>query len=471
MDAHIIINGNIEEREERRFVVNPYTKKEVSSYPLCSRLDAERALFAAMLATKKAKESKLADRIEWLLDVSNYLKHNKEEFARTITDEIAKPIKFARIEVERTVETIKLSALYASSVLGKTIPTDATDSGFKTHSYYTRVPVGVVGAITPFNYPLNLVAHKVAPALAMGNVVVLKPSPEASYCAYKLMDAFLKSPHALPEAINIVYGDAEVGAEIVGSDIPRVLSFTGSVSVGEIITKNAGIKKLSLELGGNAATFIERSCDLKKAASRCTLGAFVNSGQVCISLQRIYVDEAIYDEFAQLLKNECAGLKVGSPYEEDTFLSSLIHDDAQSRALGWINSAKNEGATILYGGEIRDGVLMPTVLADVKEHMSIVCEEVFAPIVSLIKVRDYKEAFEAMNNSPYGLQFSVFTKDIDIIKQAIDELDAGGVVINDMPTLRFDLQPYGGVKYSGIGKEGPLFAMEEFSEIKSIVIA
>lgn len=470
MEAHLIIGGNIEERIDRKFVVNPYTKESVSSYPLCGRLDAERALFAALLASKRAKESKLSERIDWLLDVSAYIKHNREEFARTITDEVAKPIRFARAEVDRTIETIKLSALYAPQVVGKTIPTDICESGFKTESFYKRVPVGVVGAITPFNYPLNLVAHKIAPALAMGNAVVLKPSPEAPMCAFKLMEAFLKSPHGVNEAINLVYGDAEVGAEIVTSDIPRVISFTGSVGVGEIITKNAGIKRLSLELGGNAATFIEGSADLKVAAARCALGAFINSGQVCISLQRIYVEESIYEEFAELLIKESSRLKVGSPFDEDTFLSSLIHDDAQNRALEWIEGAKKEGAEVLYGGKVEGGVLIPTVMGSVSESMNIVCEEVFAPIVSLIKVSNCDEAFDSMNDSPYGLQFSVFSKNIDIIKKAIDELDAGGVIINDIPTLRFDAQPYGGVKYSGIGKEGPLYAMEEFSEIKSIVI-
>lgn len=471
MEAYLIIGGNVEEREDRKFVINPYTKKSVSSYPLCSRIDAQKALFAALLASKKMKESKLSERIDWLLDVSAYIKHNKEEFAKTITEEVAKPIRFARMEVDRAIETIKLSALYASQVVGKTIPTDICESGFKTESYYKRVPVGVVGAITPFNYPLNLVAHKVAPALAMGNAIVLKPSPEAPMCAFKLMEAFLKSPYGVNEAINLVYGDAEVGEEIVTSDIPRVISFTGSVGVGEIITKKAGIKRLSLELGGNAATFIDKDADLKRAASRCAFGAFINSGQVCISLQRIYVEESIYKEFVELLIKESSCLKVGSPFEEDTFLSSLIHDDAKNRALEWIESAKKAGAEVLYGGKIEEGVLMPTIMGSVTENMNIVCEEVFAPIVNLIKVKDSNEAFESMNNSPYGLQFSVFSKNIEIIKKAIDELDVGGVVINDIPTLRFDLQPYGGVKYSGIGREGPLYAMEEFSEIKSVVIA
>jgi acyl-CoA reductase-like NAD-dependent aldehyde dehydrogenase len=470
MNAEILISGQVVERVERKYIINPYSKQETSSYPICSRLDAEKALFAAQEGAKIIKETPLSQRIDWLLDVAEHLSSHKDRYAKIITDEVAKPIKFAKAEVGRAIETIKLSALYASNLSGETIPTDIMPSGFKTHSYYKRVPVGVVGAITPFNFPLNLVAHKIAPALVMGNAIVLKPSPEAPMCGYALLDAFLSSTNCIKEAINIVYGDAEVGGEIVSSEIPRVLSFTGSVSVGEIITKNAGIKKLSLELGGNAATYIESSANIENAAKRCALGAFINSGQVCISLQRIYVDEAIYDEFADAFRAETSLLKVGSPYEEDTFLSSLIHDDAQNRALEWIESARSEGAKVLYGGKITDKTLEPTIMGDVTDSMSVVCEEVFAPIVSLMKVKNYDDALPKINNSPYGLQFSMFSNSLELTKRAIDDFDCGGVVINDMPTLRFDAQPYGGVKYSGIGKEGPLFAMEEFTEIKSVVI-
>jgi len=248
------------------------------------------------------------------------------------------------------------------------------------------------------------------------------------------------------------------------------VSFTGSVPVGNIIIKSAGIKKVSLELGGNAATFIDKSADLDLAAQRCALGAFVNSGQVCISLQRIYVDSEVYDEFAQKIAQESKKLVVGSPYEDDTFLGPLIDDDAASRAMSWVESAIEEGAKPLLEPHREGRMFHPCVMADVRDDMAIVCEEVFAPIVSLVKVDGFDDALPRMNNSPYGLQFSVFTNDLKLTQRAIDELDAGGVVINDMPTLRFDIQPYGGVKLSGVGREGPRFAIEEFSEIKSVVI-
>jgi acyl-CoA reductase-like NAD-dependent aldehyde dehydrogenase len=232
----------------------------------------------------------------------------------------------------------------------------------------------------------------------------------------------------------------------------------------------AGIKKVSLELGGNAATFIDESADIAYAAQRCAYGAFYNSGQVCISLQRIYVHEAVYEAFAEAIAAESAKLKVGSPYDEDTFMGPLINKESLKRAMNWVESAKSEGARVVAGGEIQGGLFKPTIMADVTDEMKIVCEEVFAPIVSLVKVDSYETAIKKMNDSPYGLQFSIFTNDLARTPRFIDDAAAGGVVVNDIPTLRFDVQPYGGVKLSGVGREGPKFALEEFTEIKSIVI-
>ena len=313
-------------------------------------------------------------------------------------------------------------------------------------------------------------AHKIAPALIAGNSVVLKPTPEAPYTAYAFAKLFIESKYATPDMLSVVYGDADVGSTLVKSPIPRIISFTGSVPVGKIITQNAGIKKVTLELGGNAATFVENTANLDLAAARCAVGAFANSGQVCISLQRIYVDEKIYEEFAQKLGEEASKLKVGSPFEEDTFMGPLINEEAAIRAENWIKSAVSEGARIIAGGKRNGNILEPTILADVTDDMKIVCEEVFAPIVSLVKVKDFDEAASKMNNSPYGLQYSIFTNRIDLMNKAIDEFEAGGVIINDIPTLRFDIQPYGGVKLSGIGREGPKYAIEEMTEIKTIII-
>ncbi len=469
-EAQIFMGSQEETREHMTERQNPYSHEVVSRAPLCTAEDTERALRIAEKAVKETKKSPLHQRVSWLEDVANMLELHREDMALTIVNEVAKPLTFARVEVDRCIETIRLTAKELVALHGETIPTDITPSGKKTIAYFTRVPVGVVACITPFNFPLNLVAHKIAPALGAGNAVVLKPTPEAPLTAYKLAKLFNDSEFAIKDALSVVYGDVEVGSTLVKSMIPRVLSFTGSVPVGNIITQQAGIKKVSLELGGNAATFIDASADIAYAASRCAFGAFVNSGQVCISLQRIYVHASVYDEFAEIITAETKALKIGSPYDEETFIGPLIDEESLHRAKEWVASAQNEGATLLTGGELIDGSFTPTVMANVTDNMKIICEEVFAPIVSLVKVESYDEAIIKMNNSPYGLQFSIFTNNLKLTQQFIEDAECGGVVINDIPTLRFDVQPYGGSKLSGVGREGPKWALEEFTEIKSVVI-
>jgi len=462
--------GSKEFDGELKEIINPYSKEVASKYVICDENDAKEALKTAQKAFEDTKKSPLSQRIAWIEDVAKQLEEKKDEFAEYITLEVAKPISQSRVEVQRCIENLKICAAEGYRIIGETIPTDATPSGFKTTSFYKRVPVGVVVAITPFNFPLNLVAHKLAPALIAGNSVVLKPTPEAPYTAYAFAKLFIKSKYAIKDALSVVYGDAEVGSALVTSPIPRKISFTGSVPVGKIILQSAGIKKVTLELGGNAATFVESTADLDWAAQRCAIGAFANSGQVCISLQRIYVDEKIYEEFADKLGKEASKLKVGSPFEEDTFMGPLINEDAAIRAENWIKSAVKEGARVIAGGKRKGNILSPTILADVTDDMNVVCEEVFAPIVSLVKVKGYDEALRKMNDSPYGLQYSMFSNRVDLMNRAIEDFEAGGVIINDIPTLRFDIQPYGGVKLSGIGREGPKYAIEDMTEIKTIII-
>ncbi|KYJ86710.1 aldehyde dehydrogenase family protein [Sulfurovum riftiae] len=471
VEARIFFGSTEETKEEKTERCSPYDGIVVSIAQACDAEDTKRALKIAEEAAKEAAKTPLSQRILWLEDVARKLEEEKEVFALMLTKEVAKPIAFSRIEVERCIETIRVTVLELANLHGETIPTDIMPSGKKTLAYFRREPVGVVACITPFNFPLNLVAHKIAPALGAGNAVVLKPTPEAPMTAYMFAKLFVTSEYAVKDALSVVYGDAEVGSTLVKSPIPRVISFTGSVPVGHIIMSQAGIKKISLELGGNAATYIDESADLELAAARCAFGAFYNSGQVCISLQRIYVNAEVYGEFATLIAEETAKLKVGSPYEDDTFMGPLIDSESKERAKNWIASAKEEGARVIVGGkETEEGLFPPTVMADVTDDMKIICEEVFAPIVSLVPVPDYETAVEKMNDSPYGLQFSIFTNDLKMTQAFIEDAQCGGVVINDIPTLRFDVQPYGGSKLSGVGREGPRWALEEFTEIKSIVI-
>jgi len=469
-EAKILFGSTEESRENQGKRLSPYSGKVVSRYPLCDSDDADRALKIAQQAVPAAANTPLHQRIAWLEDVAAKLREHSESFALLMADEIAKPLKFARIEVIRCAETIELTAKELLHLGGETIPTDATASGKKITAYYTRVPLGVCVCITPFNFPLNLIAHKIAPALGAGNTVVLKPTPEAPLSAYRLAKLFIDSEYAVPDALSLVYGDAEVGSALVKSPLPRAVSFTGSVPVGRIITQQAGIKKVSLELGGNAASFVDKDADLEMAARKCAFGAFYNSGQVCISLQRIYVHEAVYERFTELIAAETAALKVGSPYEEETFMGPLIDEDAKHRAKSWIASAKNEGAVVAAGGEEIDGIFPPTVMANVTDEMKIICEEVFAPIVSLVSVPDYETAIAKINASPYGLQYSIFTDSLATARRFIEDAACGGVIVNDIPTVRFDIQPYGGSKLSGVGREGPRWALEEFTEIKTVMI-
>ncbi len=470
MEAKIFF-GDVEvTKTKTEEIRSPYNGKVVSAFPVCDASDAEEALRIARDAFKANKAISLSQRVAWLEDVIAKLRLQKEDIARTITDEVGKPIAFSRVEVERCIETLRLSVSAAIEQHGETFHTDAMPSGRKTLAFYKRVPVGVAALITPFNFPLNLIAHKLGPALISGNAVVLKPTPEAPLTAYKFAKLFVESPHRAPNALSVVYGDAEVGSTLVKSPIPRVVSFTGSVPVGKIIMSQAGIKKVSLELGGNAATFIDESADLETAAKKCAVGAFANSGQVCISLQRIYVHKKVADNFAALLAREASALVVGDPYDETTFMGPLINEEAAQRAERWVQSAVDEGAEILCGGKREGNMFPPTVMHKVRDDMNIVCEEVFAPIVSIVEVADFEEALGKINDSPYGLQYSIFTNDLKNTQRAIEEYECGGVVVNDIPTVRFDIQPYGGSKLSGIGKEGPKYALEEFTEIKSVVI-
>jgi len=470
MIANIFFGSSEVRRSDLQDRLSPYDQKVVSRYPLCSVEDTNKALQIAQKASKYTKESKLSTRIAWLEDVIKNLKIQKEDLARTIVDEVGKPIKFAKIEVDRSIETMRLSISAMTELNGETYHTDSQLNGQKTVSYWFREPVGVVACITPFNFPLNLIAHKIAPAIIAGNSVVLKPTPEAPQTAYKLVKLFVQSSFAIKDAISLIYGDVEVGSTLVSSSIPRVLSFTGSVPVGKIISKTAGIKKLCLELGGNAGTYIDSSADIIHACQRAVFGAFVNSGQVCISLQRIYIHTDIYDEFADKLKIETELLRVGSPYDDDTFIGPLIDKESIHRAKSWCIDAVSKGAKILTGGRNDGRNFYPTVVVDVRDEMSIVCEEVFAPIVSLIRVSGYDEAMTKINDSAYGLQHSIFTNDLSQVRGFITQANCGGVVINDIPTLRFDIQPYGGIGESGIGKEGPKFAIEEMTQIKSVTI-
>jgi len=448
-------------------VRNPYTNEVLAKVPEASPEDVKTAVAAAR---KAFEEEKLAAyrRSEILENTSRSIAENKEEFARIISLESGKPIRTSRAEVDRAVLTFKFAAEDAKRVGGEIVPMDVAP-GYENHfGFYIREPVGVVAALTPFNFPLNLAAHKVAPAIAAGNAVVLKPASATPLCALKLGETLMEAGLP-PGLLNIVTGKGStVGEALVSNEGVNMVTFTGSPPVGRRIKQLAGMAKVTLELGSNSATIIDESANLEMAVPRCITGAFSFSGQVCISIQRLYVHRNIYEKFLADFIPKVSELKIGDPLSEDTDIGPMISEDAARRVQAWIREAERDGAKVITGGR-RDGrIIEPTVMTDVNPDMKIMCLEAFAPVVSIVKFEKFEEAIEMVNNSIYGLQAGVYTQNVANAFKAIKELHVGGVMINEIPTFRADHMPYGGVKESGVGREGVRFAIEEMTNIKMV---
>jgi len=466
-ECKMLIGGRWVDGENYFEVRNPYTGDVLARVPEASPENMKSAVAAARKAFEEEKLPAYG-RSEILENTSRLIAENKEEFAMTISIESGKPIRTSRSEVDRTVLTFKFAAEEAKRVGGEIVPMDAAPGYEKHFGFYIREPVGVVAALTPFNFPLNLVAHKVAPALAAGNSVVLKPASVTPLSSLKLGKILLKA--GLPPGfLNIVTGKGStVGKALVSNEGINMITFTGSPPVGRRIKQLAGMAKVTLELGSNSAAIIDESADLDMAVLRCVTGAFSYSGQVCISIQRLYVHTNIFDRFLTGFIPKVEELKIGNPLSEDTDIGPMINEESAKRAQAWIREAEREGARIITGGMRKGRTLSPTVFTDMKPDMKIMCLEAFAPVVSIVKFEKFEEAIEMVNNSIYGLQAGVYTRDITNAFKAIKELQVGGVMINEIPTFRADHMPYGGVKESGIGREGVKFAIEEMTNIKMI---
>jgi len=463
-----LIGGRWVEGEKFFEVRSPYSGEVLARVPEASTVEVDRAVAAAREAFNANLEMPAYQRAEILEETSRLLEDLKEEFARTIALENGKPIKTSRGEVERAVLTFKFAGEEAKRISGETIPMDAARRAEGHFGFYIRVPVGVVAAVTPFNFPLNMVAHKVAPALAAGNAVVLKPASATPLTALKLARTLLDAGLP-PGLLNIVTGSGPtVGEALVSHGDVNMVTFTGSPPVGRRIKQLAGMARVTLELGSNSATILDETADLEVAVPRCITGAFSYSGQVCISIQRIYVHKNIFDSFLERFLPQVEELKVGDPLQEDTDLGPMINEEAAKRAESWIQEAEKEGAKILTGGKRHGRMLEPTVLTDLKPEMKVMCLEVFAPVVSIVKFKRFEDALEMVNNSRYGLQAGVYTQNLQNAFRAIKKLQVGGVMINEIPTFRADHMPYGGVKESGIGREGVKFAIEEMTDIKMV---
>jgi len=458
--------------EEKQFlpVIDKYTGETIANVSVASRETVEKAIGAAHQAFPGWSRTPAHKRFRILEKASNLLAKHQEEIAAVICREAGKAWKYSAGEVSRSVETFQFSAEEAKRIHGETVPMDASTAGEGRMGFYLRCPVGVVAAITPFNFPLNLVAHKVGPGLAAGNTLVLKPASTTPLTAIRLAE-ILEEAGVPAGVFNVVVGSGGTVGDWMTTD-PRVakISFTGSPPVGEAILRKAGLKKVTMELGNNSGTIIEPDADLDAAVPRCVVSAFANSGQVCISLQRLYVHKSVAKEFTKRFVDATSKLKVCNPLEKDSDVGPMIDEAEAKRAEAWIKEAVTEGAKLLIGGKREGRVLYPAVLTNVRAEMKVMCQEAFAPLVSLYEYEKFEDAVRMVEDSPYGLQAGVYTNDLRKAMYAVDRINVGGVMINDTSIFRVDHMPYGGNKMSGLGREGVRFAVEEMTNIKMVMI-
>lgn len=463
------LNGAWVESPVMSRVVSPYFRETIDSVPEATPEQVEEALRAAERAAVKMAQLIGYERSQILHRAAELLAARSEDLAKTISLEEGKPLSESRAEVGRMPELLRLCAFEGTQLRGETLPLDAQAGARDKLGLTLRVPCGVVVAITPFNYPLLLVVHKVGPALAAGNAVILKPARQTPLVALKLTEILLEA--GLPESgLQCITGSgASVGRLLCADSRVRKISFTGSTTVGEKITQVAGIKRLSLELGSNSPLVVLPDADLDAVAAATAVGGFVNAGQVCISTQRVLVHRRIYGEFLEAVRKPVEAIKVGDPLAEDTRLSAMISEQDAERVGNWIQEAVEQGARVVTGGERQGAVFAPTIVADVKPAMRISCDELFGPAVAVTPVDSIDEAIQLANDSRYGLGAGIFTRDLQNALKFARRVQSGNVMINWTPLWRADLMPYGGFKQSGIGKEGPRYAVEEMTETKTIV--
>lgn len=465
----LYIGGEWLEGNDHYDLRSPYSGKVIAQVPLAEKETVLKAIECAEQGAKEMKKLTALERSNILERAAEIFKERLEECALILARENAKPLKAAKGEILRTIETYKFAAEEAKRIHGETIPMDAAKNGKGRFAYTKREPLGVIAAITPFNFPFNLAAHKLGPAFAAGNSVILKPASQTPLSALAAAGIFEEA--GLPKgALNVVTGKGSVVGDVLVTD-PRIkmVTFTGSVEVGLGIKERAGLKKVTLELGSNSAVIIDSASDLDAVAQRCVEGSFAYSGQVCISIQRIYVQEDLYESFLQKFTEKTKQLKFGDPESEDTDLSALISINEAKRVEGWIESARNAGTEIAYGGQRTGAILHPTIIKNAGATQEVSCQEAFAPIVSVNSYKTWDEAIDLVNDSLYGLQAGVYTTSMPKAFDAVERLEVGGVIVNDIPSFRVDHMPYGGVKNSGTGREGIKYSVEEMTELKLAV--
>jgi acyl-CoA reductase-like NAD-dependent aldehyde dehydrogenase len=433
------------------------------------RSHAEAAIAAAVKAFGTTRRLPAFERQRVLRRVAEGIAKRKEEFSRTLCQEAGKPIKAARTEVERAIFTFSVAAEESTRIYGEYLPLDWQEYTAGRWGIVKRFPIGPIAGITPFNFPLNLVAHKVAPAIAAGCPMVLKPAPQTPLSS--LLMAEVVQQAGWPDgALNVIPLSNDDAALLVTDDRLKMISFTGSAAVGWQIKKNSGKKKVILELGGNAGVIIHNDADIEYAAERCVAGGFGYAGQTCISVQRILVQQSVYGKFTDMFLAGVKSLQIGDPLDESTDVGPLIRESDAQRAVDWVQEAVRGGARVLCGGNRKGSIVEPTVLTGTKPEMKVNCQEVFGPVVTVEPYAEFHEALRQINSSAFGLQAGLFTRDAKLMFQAFEELEVGGLLAGDVPTFRIDHMPYGGVKDSGIGREGLRYAIEEMTEPKLMVM-
>ncbi|MEK3881891.1 aldehyde dehydrogenase family protein [Paenibacillus sp. PL2-23] len=464
----LFINGAWQHTEDQIDILDKSTSQKAASISVANRQHVHQAVSSAQQALKQAFAP--YERYTVLMRAAELIKERRDLFARTLAMEVGKPIRDSYGEVDRATQTLIICAEEAKRIHGEGIPVEAAPGSENRMAFSIRVPVGVIAAITPFNVPLNLVCHKIGPALAGGNSVVLKPSEVTPIVSLLLAEALAEA--GLPAGrLNVITGHGpQIGEWLTEDARVQMFSFTGSMRVGQWLRQRAGIRKVALELGNNSANIVHSDCNLDQAVEMVATKGFNNAGQVCISVQRVYVHSDISELFLAKLKERTERFIVGHPLELTTDVGPMISVKEAERVEGWVKEAVEQGATLVTGGERRGPYFTPTILSDVTADMKVCRQEVFGPVVAVEVYSDFDEVIAKVNDSDYGLQAGLFTKDLNLAMKAAREIEVGGLIINDASAYRVDAMPYGGVKNSGTGKEGPAYALEEMTELKLVVI-
>jgi acyl-CoA reductase-like NAD-dependent aldehyde dehydrogenase len=466
--ARALVGGHWHAGERSVEVRDPYRGDVVGTAPVSSKADLDGALDAAVQAREKAAAMPAYERAALLRRVATLIERDVASLAELMSRETGKAIKDSEGEIRRSMDTFALAAEEAIRIEGRHVPLDGSAMGAGKMAFLMRVPVGVVGAITPFNAPFNLAAHKIAPAIAVGNAMVLKPPPQAPLIVHRLAELVVEAGLP-PGMLNVVHGGAEIGAALISDPRVDFITFTGSSRAGAAIRAASGLRRVALELGGNGVTIVHDDADLAPAAAACARNSMRLAGQSCISVQSVYAHERVAESFLALIEAEVRKMRLGDPLDPATDVGTLIDEAAARRVDAWVQEAILGGARVAAGGHRHGAAYEPTLLTDLKPKMKVVCEEVFGPVVNVIPYRKLPDAFTAINASPYGLQAGIFTKSNEVTFSAIRGLRVGSVIINGTSTWRTDQLAYGGVARGGIGREGPRYAIEEMTEQRLIV--